>query len=251
MNTLLNWARRTVPPRWREKVHVALNRSRALLLPEPYRTVLPYTMVGLKRLKNLDRLARSLDEGHVPGDVVECGTCNGGSAAVLARIACRSPLARHVWLLDSFAGMPPAGEKDSPLAGAYTGLCCGSLDRVREVLRRVGVPQERVTTVQGWFEDTLPNLDVPRIALLHIDADWHDSVLLCLEHLFDRVVPGGFVVFDDYGYWEGCRLAWRGFKDRRGLDLEVTDVDGVGAYFQKPAPAADESESLSANVRGW
>jgi O-methyltransferase len=250
MNTLLNWARRTVPPRWREKVHGALNCSRALVLPEPYRTVLPYTMVGLKRLRNLDRLAHAVDERRLPGDVVECGTCNGGSAAVLARIACHSPLSRHVWLLDSFAGMPPAGEKDSPLASDYTGLCCGKIQRVREVLRLVEVPQETVTIVPGWFEDTLPSLAVQRIALLHIDADWHDSVLLCLEHLFDRVVPGGFVVFDDYGYWEGCRLAWREFKDRRGLNLEVTDIDGVGAYFQKTATAADESESPTASVLG-
>jgi O-methyltransferase len=234
MNALLKWARRTVPARLREKMHVGLNRSRALLLPEPYRTVLPYTMVGLERLKNLDRLARAADRLGLAGDVVECGTCNGGSAAVLARIACRSPLGRHVWLLDSFAGMPPAGERDSLLAAEYTGLCCGSLDRVHEVLRLVGVPEGGVTTVPGWFKDTLPTLDIPRIALLHIDADWYDSVLLCLEHLFDRVVPGGFIVFDDYGYWEGCRMAWKEFRSRRDLNLEVIDIDRVGVYLQKP-----------------
>jgi O-methyltransferase len=237
MNTLLKLARQAVPARVREKIHVGLNRSRALLLPEPYRTVLPFTMVGVKRLRNLDRLARAVDELTLAGDVVECGTCNGGSAAILARVACQSRLNRHVWLLDSFAGMPPAGDKDSPLAAAYTGLCCGSVERVREVLRLVKVPEAKVTVVKGWFEDTLHTLDVPRIALLHIDADWHDSVLLCLEHLYDRVAPGGFVIFDDYGYWEGCRLAWAEFKARRGLNMEVTDVDGVGAFFQKPAAA--------------
>jgi O-methyltransferase len=235
MNTLLKMARRAVPARMREKIHIGLNRSRALLLPEPFRTVLPYTMVGLKRLKNLDRLVRAVDELQLAGDVVECGTCNGGSGAVLARVACRTLLNRHTWLLDSFAGMPPAGEKDSPLAADYTGLCCGSVERVRAVLRLVDVPEAKVTIVKGWFEDTLPTLGVQRIALLHIDADWHDSVLLCLEHLYDRVTPGGFVIFDDYGYWEGCRIAWEEFKARRRLDLEVTDIDGIGAYFQKPA----------------
>jgi hypothetical protein len=60
-------------------------------------------------------------------------------------------------------------------------------------------------------------------------------VLLCLEYLFDRVVPGGFIVFDDYGYWEGCRTAWKEFGSRRDLNLEVIDIDRVGVYLQKPA----------------
>src|SRR6266851_8481079 len=137
MYMLRKWARRSVPARLREKINVALNRSRALLLPEPYRTVLPYTMVGLKRLKNLERLAREADVQCLPGDVVECVACNGGSAAILARVACQSPLGRHVWLLDSFAGLPPAGKKDGPSAADYTGLCCGSLGAVHEVLRLV------------------------------------------------------------------------------------------------------------------
>jgi hypothetical protein len=52
-------------------------------------------------------------------------------------------------------------------------------------------------------------------------------------------VPGGFVVFDDYGYWEGCRIAWEEFRVRRCLKLEVTDIDGVGVYLQKPAASAN------------
>jgi O-methyltransferase len=225
------------PVRFREGLHRALNRCRAPFLPEPYRTVLPYTMVGLKRLQSLDRLVRQIDELGIAGDVVECGTCNGGTAAVLARVACHSGQRRHTWLFDSFAGLPPAGPKDGPRAGEYTGHCRGAMDRVREVLGRVGVPQEAVTLVPGWFEDTLPKASVGQIALLHVDADWHASVRLCLDHLYDRVSPGGFIVFDDYGYWEGCRAAWDEFRRERGLAIEVTDVDGIGAFFQKPAPS--------------
>jgi O-methyltransferase len=206
----------------------------ALFLPEPYRSVLPYTMVGIKRLQTLDRLVRQVDEQGVGGDVVECGTCNGGSAAILARVACRSPLGRHTWLLDSFAGLPPASDRDGAMALEYTGLCRGQADQVREVLRRVGVPEQAATLVRGWFHETLPTLAVERVALLHIDADWYDSVTVCLEHLYDRVQPGGFVVFDDYGYWEGCRRAWHNFATARGLQVALTPVDGIGVYFQKP-----------------
>jgi O-methyltransferase len=238
---------RWLPVRWRERLHARVNRLRAPFLPEPYRVVLPHTMVSLPRLRNLDRLIRLLDEEGVPGDVVECGTCNGGSGAVLARVACRSPLGRHTWLLDSFAGMPPAGPEDGPDAAAYTGSCKGNLDRVREVLRTAGVDDPAVALVPGWFHETLPTLPANPVALLHVDADWYESVRICLDHLYDRVSPGGFVVLDDFGYWQGCRRAWQEFRQSRGLDVELTPVDGIGVWFRKPggAPKANGPGALA------
>jgi O-methyltransferase len=240
MSVAGNFVRKFVPPRTREAVLRQLNRARSRFLPEPYRSVLPYTMVGLDRLRKLDELARAIDQDAIKGDIVECGTCNGGSGAILARVACRSPHERHTWLLDSFAGLPAAGEKDGPFAAEYTGLCCGRMERVREVLERMAVPKEAVTLVPGWFQESLPHLPVERIALLHIDADWYDSVLTVLQHLYDKVVPGGYVVFDDFGYWEGCRRACEEFLAARGINVALTIIDGIGAYFRKPhAPESD------------
>jgi O-methyltransferase len=190
-------------------------------------------MVGLKRLRNLHRLAHCIDERGTPGDVVECGTCNGGSGAILAGVACRSPLGRHVWLLDSFSGLPSAGGNDGPHSADYTGLCRGHPDRVRQALRSAGVRDDAVTLVTGWFNETVPTLPVTQIALLHIDADWYDSVRVVLEHLYDKVSPGGYIVFDDFGYWEGCRRACREFLTARGIHAAPTLVDGIGAYFKK------------------
>ena len=235
MSVAANLVRRIVPPRTREVVLRGLNRARSRFLPEPYRSVLPYTMVGLDRLRKLDELANVVDRDGIRGDIVECGTCNGGSGAILARVACRSPHGRHTWLLDSFAGLPPAGDKDGPLAAEYTGLCCGQAETVREVLRKMGVPENSVTLVPGWFQDTLPGLPVEQIALLHIDADWYDSVLVVLKHLYDKVAAGGFVVFDDFGYWEGCRRACDDFLTSRRINVPLTIIDGIGAYIQKPA----------------
>lgn len=228
------WLDRLVPHGLRECLRGGWFRVQGALAPEPYRTVMPYTMVALPRLKTLRRLAERLDALGLAGDVVECGTCNGGSGAILAQVASRSPLGRHTWLLDSFQGLPPATAADGPRAAAYTGTCLGQQAAVRQVLGRLGVPDEAVTLVPGWFEHTLPTLPVERVALLHIDADWYESVRLCLNLLFDRVPSGGFVVLDDYGYWEGCRNAWHEFASERGLKIDLVQVDGTGVYFQKP-----------------
>jgi O-methyltransferase len=229
-----NWLRQRAPARLADRLQRQWHRLRTAFTPEPYRTVLPYTMIGLKRLRALDRLACRIDELGIPGDVVECGTCNGGSGALLARVACRSRYGRRVWLLDSFAGLPAPGRHDPPTAARHTGLCRGSPECVRHVLRRVGVPDEATTLVKGWFQDTLPSLPVGAIALLHVDADWYESVRTVLDHLYAKVAPGGFVVLDDYGYWEGCRRAWEDYCAEHALRVDMTWIDGNAAYLQKP-----------------
>jgi hypothetical protein len=243
---LQNVARRMVPAAARERMVQWISRVRARFFPEPYRTVMPYTMLGIERLRTLRRFAEQIDQEQIPGDVVECGTCNGGSAAIMAQVAATSPLDRYVYLFDSFEGLPPAGEEDGELAREYTGLCCGAMGRVREVLQSLQVPLERVTLVKGWFDQTLPQAGVGRIALLHLDTDWYESLRVCLENLYDRVEPGGFVVIDDYGYWEGCRRAWHDFEQARSLKVTLTPIDHTAVYFRKPEPAPSR---LSASSR--
>ena len=200
--------------------------------------VLPYTLVGSERAKNLFRLARRIERERVPGDVVECGVCNGGTAAILASTATRSSLNRTVWLLDLFQGMPDVTPEDGVSAGgrnaqSHVGQEVGSIDRVNEVLRQVDADISRVRIIPGWFEDTFAFVTTSQIAILNIDADWYKSVKLCLETFYDRVVPGGFVSFDDYGHWPGCRKAVDEFFSAREISFPLREVDYTARWFQK------------------
>jgi len=195
--------------------------------------VLPHTLTGLERVQNLYRLARRIEIEEIPGDVVECGVYNGGTAAVLARVATHSNLNRTVWLFDSFKGMPQTTEVDGAEARAYVGEVKGSADRVRDLLQSAGADMSRVRIVEGLFEETFPTIQIPRIALLNVDADWYESVKLCLERFYDRVVPGGFVSLDDYGHWPGCKRAVDEFFEKRGLSYPLQIVDYTARWFQK------------------
>jgi len=206
--------------------------------PRVARLVAPYTLVSRERVRNLYSLARRIEAEQIPGDVVECGVCNGGTAAILARFATRSALGRVVWLLDSFRGMPPATAEDAKAfdgdpAEAHVGKELGDIARVRDVLKRVGADMGRVRIVPGWFQETFPTLSVEKIALLNIDADWYESVKLCLETFYDRVVPGGFVSIDDYGHWPGCRKAVDDFFTARKLPYKLNPVDYTAHWFCK------------------
>ncbi len=91
----------------------------------------------------------------------------------------------------------------------------------------------RVHMVKGWFTDTIPISEVGAIALLHLDCDLYESVKFCLEHLYDNVIEGGYIVIDDYGYWSGCKAAVDEFIKYRNLKVELIRVDSQGVYFYK------------------
>jgi len=159
-------------------------------------------MLSPDRLGNLFRLASELVSRSVGGDFVECGACRGGSGAIMAYIAKGEGWKRKVWLVDSFMGHPEPSKIsgiDREIMKEWAGTMIASQADVRKALKTVGAYSEKhIRIVPGWFQDSLLSIKIRKIALLHIDADWYDATLLCLEKLYPSVVSGGYVVVDDY-----------------------------------------------------
>jgi O-methyltransferase len=204
-------------------------------------TVKPkFTMVKNQNLRFLYDLVGKVNRCQVPGDIVECGVWNGGSAAIMGAAGMDAAFQkelRTVWLFDSFQGLPPPGEKDGELEkqSYFSGWYTGNVRLVQEIFEKIGYPSEKVKIVPGWFDETLVRQPIGDIAILHIDADWYESVKIVLDTLYDRVVPGGFVVLDDYGLWPGCRRAVLDyFSEKKISELIVRQFGKPGAYFQKP-----------------
>lgn len=186
------------------------------------RKVARHTLLPHARLSHLADLATGLP----PGVVVECGSYEGGSAAVLAVTS-----GRPTWLFDSWEGCPEPGPHDVDRDGvaAEAGQFAGSYVRARGLLHGTLSLNGQVRMVRGWFDQTLPATkdDIGPVALLHIDADWYDSVRTCLEELAVQVVPGGIVVVDDYGYWDGAKKAVDEWLDGRNVQLRAFDDSQV------------------------
>ncbi len=170
-----------------------------------------YTMLEVRRGRTLLALGREIERHGVPGAIVDCGVWNGGSSVLMSTGA----PSREVWMFDSFEGMPTPTEADGEGAPQWIGAARGTVERVRECFARycVGVSPH---IVRGWFENTLA-ASAPRvgtIALLHIDADWYESMRLALEALYPLVAPGGFIAVDDYGHggFPGVKLAVEEFR---------------------------------------
>jgi O-methyltransferase len=193
-------------------------------------TIKPYTMCSEERIESLIKLAEYVNSEAVEGDFVECGTYKGGTAAVLSR---HMGKARHLWLYDSFEGMPNTSEKDGEEAKKWIGDCVGSVKDVREVMKLVSANDEQYTIKKGWFDKTFQEPLPKKVALLHCDADWYDSVLLVLDNFYKLIPEGGCIVLDDFGYWEGCREAFYDFCLKNNERPLLERVGTTQAYWIK------------------
>ena len=198
-------------------------------------TLRPYTLMDYPPLMKLYELASYFEEAEISGSFVECGVCNGGSAAAIASPA-KHNNSRHVWLFDSWEGFPETNERDitSDLRHAEKGGCLGSMDTVKQLLFiRLHLDSTRIHLVKGWFNNTLPMKQSGPIALLHLDCDLYESVMFCLEQLYDDVIEGGYIAIDDYYYYKGCKGAVDDFISHRRLKVNLIKHGYYGAHFQK------------------
>src|SRR5690606_24776929 len=91
-----------------------------------------------------------------------------------------------------------------------------------------GYPMERCHFVEGKVEDTIPATVPDRISLLRLDTDWYESTRHELEHLWPLLQPGGVLIIDDYGHFEGARKAVdEYFLDRSDAPL-LNRIDYTG-----------------------
>jgi O-methyltransferase len=187
-----------------------------------YAAALGYTMTSPERMYALWGAVLKVVRDGIPGDFVECGVWRGGSSMLAAHTFAHAGVTdRHIWLYDTFSGMPQPGESDVDWAGrpaadvmagddpvaAELVTAAASLDEVKRALALIEYPYERLHFVEGLVEETIPGEAPDQIAILRLDTDWEASTRHELKHLWPRLSPGGVLIIDDYGHWAGARKA--------------------------------------------
>lgn len=145
--------------------------------------------------KKRARLRELLDSTFaVAGDIAEVGVYTGGSAVELVARAGAS----HVYLFDTFAGMP---EHDAASDGQWV---VGSFaDTSEAAVRELFADNDAVTVAAGVFpRDTAHLVAGCMFRFVHLDVDNYGPYAACLEFFYPRMAPAGVIVFDDYG--ESC-----------------------------------------------
>jgi hypothetical protein len=140
-----------------------------------------------------------------------------------------------LYFYDTFEGMTRPSERDVRLRDGLSALVFhdsevehrdadksdwfwvqADIDSVQANLKLTGYPKDLLQFIAGRVEDTIPETMPDAIALLRLDTDWYESTRHELEHLFQRLSPGGVLIVDDYHYWRGSRQAVDEYFELRG-----------------------------------
>jgi O-methyltransferase len=201
--------------------------------------LLAETMVGLKRLDNLQACVEDVIQNNVPGDLIETGVWRGGSTIFMrAILKAYGVTDRSVWVADSFQGLPPPDPEKYPAdAGdklSQATFLCVSLEQVKANFEKYGLLDEQVRFLKGWFKDTLPRAPIKQLAVMRLDGDMYESTMESLTALYPKLSANGYIIIDDY-ILEACRQAVLDFRASRGITDEIKDIDGTGVYWQRTA----------------
>jgi O-methyltransferase len=161
-----------------------------------FERVRDHTMVDIYRCWELWTLAGQTTKLE-PGAFLEVGVWRGGTGSLLAKRLALAGSEELVYLCDTFAGVVKAGGQD----GFYKGgeHADTSKELVEGLLRSLQITNARL--IKGIFpEESGPILADCRLRLIHIDVDTYQSAKDIMEWVWTRLVPGGIVVFDDYGF---------------------------------------------------
>jgi hypothetical protein len=178
-------------------------------------------MTSVERMYEIHRSMLYIAKRGIPGDIVECGVWRGGSLMMSAyALMAAGDTSRRLIACDTFEGHPRPEDKididvwGRDMAAVHDQLTAkgetwGKVEEseVRANLESTGYPKDKIVTIKGMVEDTLPTDRIDKIALLRLDTDWYRSTRHILDHLYPKVSYGGLVVVDDYGHLEGSRKA--------------------------------------------
>lgn len=161
-----------------------------------YRQIEEATLVDIYRcheLWNLVEQTRKLKEGAI----IEIGVWRGGTGALLAKRAHLCGIKEKIYLCDTFKGVVKTGFADPCYKdGEHSDA---SLEMVEELLKKMQVANVKV--LSGVFpEETAHLIESQSFRLCHIDVDVYESAKGCVDWIWEKLVVGGVMVFDDYGF---------------------------------------------------
>jgi O-methyltransferase len=238
-----------------DKYHTAVNELHGslceLLFPDlpqcPGRRELLARLIGTSVGEAMYIVAHLHRSMPLDGDVCEFGVAQGATSALLANEILSS--SKHLWLFDSFEGLPKPSEKDvliNDIFGLgsidkYAGTMASPIEMVQNRLRDVGFPSDRTRIRPGFIDDTLKTGELPnKVCFAYIDFDFYEPILATLRWLRTRIPSGGVVIVDDYGFFSaGAKSA---------VDEFVAETSGA---VQMLMPRAFAAESTPFCILQW
>ncbi len=180
----------------------------------------------------------------LPGTVAEFGVYKAASFIrwLSMREIFESPSSRKIIGFDAFGAFPAKDllnvASDSAFIERFEEKGGGglSMEEVESILKAKGFAN--YSLIAGDVRETLPdyltNNSAERFSLLHLDMDVFEPTSFVMEYLFERLVPGGLIIIDDYNAVEGATIAVDQFLAKHPvLKLEKLSLNCIPSFIQK------------------
>lgn len=194
------------------------------------------TMTSVERVVGLHTALLDIYSNNISGDIVECGVYLGGNI-IISKVFFDSvgDYSRNYYCYDTFTGMTKPSILDGPKSLGWQDAvkCEASLESVKNEFNKFNILDDRVKFIVGDVCNTLKEIKPDKIAILRLDTDFYQSTKVELRELYHRLVPGGFLIIDDYGHWQGCRIAVDEFFGQEFIKNNFQFLDYTGIMYKK------------------
>ncbi|WP_068471502.1 TylF/MycF family methyltransferase [Parachlamydia sp. C2] len=194
-----------------------------------------HTMIGKKRLDNLQFCMEEILKNQVPGDFIETGVWRGGATIFMRGfLKAYKNKTRKVWVADSFEGLPPpnANYPADSIDFSQIDFLKISEQEVQNNFKKYELLDEQVIFLKGFFADTLPQAPIEQIALLRLDGDMYQSTMDALVNLYPKVSIGGYIIIDDYDL-PFCSMAVEDYRAEHQITDPLQVIDWTGVFWQR------------------
>lgn len=196
------------------------------------------TMIGRRRLDNLQMCIENAIRENIPGDLIECGVWRGGATIFMrAMLKAFGDQKRKVWVADSFEGLPPPKAGEYPADAddkhhTYNQLAI-SLEQVKANFNRYNLLDENVKFLKGWFSDTLATAPIETLSVLRADGDMYESTIQIMDALYPKLSIGGYCIVDDYGAVPACKQATEDYRRIHDITEPIQVIDWTGIWWRR------------------
>lgn len=196
------------------------------------------SMVGIKRLNNVQDCVIDVINNNVEGDLIETGVWRGGTVIFMRAILKVLGITdKTVWVADSFEGLPsPDAEQyeadKNDMHYTFDELRI-SLETVKSNFAKYNLLDSQVKFLKGWFKDTLPTAPIQKLSILRLDGDIYESTMDGLVNLYPKLSKGGYLIVDDWGAVKGCRKAVIDYRTKNNITDKIIEIDWTGVYWKK------------------
>lgn len=196
------------------------------------------SMIGLKRLDNIQFCIEQVLANGIKGDLIETGVWRGGAVIFMrAVLKAHGITDRVVWVADSFEGLPkPDVDKyihDRGDSHHLQTMLNVSLEDVKYNFKKYDLLDDQVKFIKGWFKDTLPDAPIEKLSVLRLDGDMYESTMDTLASLYPKLSNGGYIIIDDWNVIKACKAAVEDYRARNKIRDEIISIDQTGVFWKK------------------